>query len=466
MDLAFSVQAFDRVNVLMSHIPEFGPAVHGVQGPPIRHRQLGRGPDGGPYLSVAVLGNSLLIADSQRNRVLRLRKGVISVFAGTGEAEPRIDPDSPLRTSLPGPSNLLALRDGSVLVACLTGVVRIRTRARQGRAIVSRFVGTGKPVRASDSGSDPRMVLWQVTAMAEERDGSVLIADALGPRVFRVHPDRTVDVFAGRGIPGALIDPGPGSLGQLRTAGGLAVMKDDSVLVLDTQRNRVLRIREGRVTVFAGQDPGAEHPMALAWPITVTTLPDQSVWLLDGDPLGYARIQRITEQGVSQLVGPEADGPGIDPVHGFPGLGIRLPNAGSIWAALRDGSVVLASAPQGLLLLSPADALQARLEALVNRGKAAVRAQDLADYRQAELELAYLCEPGKRAMGAVNHAAHQSNRLEPSDLAPGLHLHADLMGIVSGYADNNDAERLRAQLALKELRKFKKERLGRRDGRL
>jgi len=128
--------------------------------------------------------------------------------------------------------------------------------------------------------------------------------------------------------------------------------------------------------------------------------------------------------------------------------------------AQRDGSLVLGS-PEGIRLLSPPDALQARLEALVEAGKAAVRAEDLSAYRQAAHNLAFLCAPGSPALGAVNHAAHDQGRLAPGGLAPRLHLIPELTKVVQDQASPDDAERLRAQLALRELRRYKKERLGR-----
>jgi len=59
------------------------------------------------------------------------------------------------------------------------------------------------------------------------------------------------------------------------------VLKDDSVLIVDAANHRVLRVRDGAVTIFAGAAPGAEHPVAPFDPYAVTVFPDGSVVLLD-----------------------------------------------------------------------------------------------------------------------------------------------------------------------------------------
>ena len=458
--------AYDRVNVLVRHIPVFGPNVHGVPGPPNRYKRNSVE----TFSSPAVLGDSLLFTDSASNRVLRLRHGVISVFAGNGQAEGPLDPNSPTNSALNAPSSLLVLRDGSVLIArdppaAMVGVdvVRIRTRPRQGEAIVSRFAGNGglQGAIAPHSALDTE-IAW-VGGMAEERDGSVLVSDPRNNRVLRVHPNATVEVVAGTGIRGDHIDPAQGPRTQLFNPNGLAVLEDDSVLVADTGNHRVLRVRPDSVTIFAGTAPEAEHPVPFDRPVALTVLPDQSVWLLEchlHEPSD--RLLRITGAEVGMLAGPADGAIAADPDHGYPGLRIETLPSSNMWTALRDGSVVIGSTSRGMLLLSPADALQALLEDLVHRGKAAVRIQNLAEYRRVELDLAYLSAPGQRALSAVNRAAYQQpSRLEPPDLQPRLHLIGDLVRIVRGYADSNGAERLRAQLALRELRKFKMERLGR-----
>jgi len=459
---ASAAHAFDRLNVLVSHVPV--PAVQGL-----RYVRF----EGDLPLPCALLGEALLFGDGPHHRILCLREGRVSVFAGNGDEGDRIDPDAPCGTALGWPDALLVLPDQSVLVShrALPDtpegdiIVRIRTRPREGEPTVSMFAGNGQPRGAVDPASALRTPLCSVEAMALAPDGSVLVCDAFGNRVLRIRPEGGVGVVAGTGAPGPHLEPASGAATQLNLPFGLAVLADGSVLIADCCNDRVLRVRNDQVTVYAGAVPAAEHPVALHYPTSLTVLPDGSVALLSWPELGVAprsnRVLHVAAQGVSLLGGDdEPDGLPLDPGH-YPGLRLMQDLISTSLVALGDGSLVIGSSYRGIRLLSPPDALQTRLEARVAQGKAAVAAGDLAGYRRAVLALAYLCAPGSRSLRAVSRGAHDLGRLEPPDLRPGLHLVAGLVKQVAAYAEGTVPERLRAQLALRELRTFKKERLGR-----
>ena len=174
----------------------------------------------------------------------------------------------------------------------------------------------------------------------------------------------------------------------------------------------------------------------------------------------------VRRQLLEQFLAPLPGGCGeVLPGPFRPGLGDQDEEGFSCLTSLADGSVILGSASLGLQLLSPLDALQERLEQLVEQGKTAVQAGDLAGFRQVELELAYLCAPSVRSFAAVNHAAHDQGRLEarkPADpdhgrpqAVPLVPVIKDLMlRHVHGYAERSLGELLRARLALRELRRY------------
>ena len=456
--------AYDRVNLLVSHLPMAGP-----DGPARYERVTPYGPR-----SVAELGDALLFLDPYRHRILRLREGRITVFAGNGEPGSRIDPDAPLGTALGRPRVLLVLRDQSVLVshewARQPGpngevVVRIRTRPRPGEPTVSLFAGNRQARGAVDPASALRTPIRCVGDLAEEPDGAILLSDYDNHRVLRVRTDGTVETVAGTGVPGRGLAPASGPATQLNHPHALVALKDGSVLIADTQNTRILRVRQGAVTVYAGQAPGAEHPMPLAYVQALSALPDGSVAMMERGwddwvhRMSY-RLVHFTTGRASLIAGRDLGNLPLDPQH-CPGLALHSASDHVSLAPLGDGSLVIGLAPFGLRLLSPPDALQTTLEELVTQGKAAVQAGDLAAYRRAALALAYLCAPASQALRAADHAAHDLGRLEPRALEARLHLPPELVKAIQDQAEPHWTERLRAQLALRELRRYRKERLGR-----
>ena len=464
-----SAQAFDRLNLLLSHVAAPGPSLDGVPGPPQPAPLAIHGAS-----SVGVLGEALLFTDPVRHRVLSLRDDTVTVFAGTGEPGALIDPASALQTRLFKPGQLLVLEDQSVLVSrrvpsnAFQGgfqVLRIRTRPQPGQATVSVFAGNGQVHGPIVAGSALASPLGFIGAMAQERDGSVLLVEGFR-RILRVRPDATIEVVASStGIGTSQLAPGPGLRIQLSHPCAVTALADASILVSDRGNHQVLRIRSGAVTVQAGSGPGAEQPLS-GRPGAISAHPDGSVWLVEHAGFAAYRLLRGTTTGVTLLGGnaPAQAGLDLDPRF-VPGLGDQDEEGFSCLTSLADGSVILGSASLGLQLLSPLDALQERLEQLVEQGKTAVQAGDLAGFRQVELELAYLCAPSVRSFAAVNHAAHDQGRLEarkPADpdhgrpqAVPLVPVIKDLMlRHVHGYAERSLGELLRARLALRELRRY------------
>jgi len=470
---AASAHAFDRMNVLVHEVPLLDAPPPAMELPWQREGHLPLRPFG---VCAAGLGEALLMTDRARDRILRLEDGDITALAGRAQYQHLLFPNAPPQAALGTPQRLLVLRDQSVLVSHNVGkggasvVVRIHPGLLPQAAAFSVFAGNGKNGWVIDPASAPGTSLGQVTSMVQERDGSVLLAELHANRVLRIGPDGQVRVLAGTGIAGDLVDPASGGNTQLSDPQGLAVLADGSVLIAD--QRRVLRVRNHAVTVYAGAAPIAEHAIELRSPRAIAVLPDGSVCLLDHGLAGEcARLLRITAQGVSQMAGPNLGGVTLEPGYRPDGNEGDLTFCASM-IALRDGSLVLGPGLHGVLLFSPADALQTRLEALVDQGKAAVRAmadpdqaavraEKLQAYGRAELELTCLTVPSSNLLRAVNRSARDQLRLEPPDLEPSLHLVPRLVQMVSEYANSDVAERWRAQLALKELRKFKKDWLGR-----
>ena len=89
--------------------------------------------------------------------------------------------------------------------------------------------------------------------VAIDRDGNILIADALYHRIRRVTPDGTITTIAGNGIPSFLGDGGPATAANLQYPTGVALDHDGNVFIADAANHRIRRIDpDGTITTVAG----------------------------------------------------------------------------------------------------------------------------------------------------------------------------------------------------------------------
>jgi DNA-binding beta-propeller fold protein YncE len=136
-------------------------------------------------------------------------------------------------------------------------------------------------------------------ALAEEADGSLLVADSRNHRLRRIAPNGRVSTLAGSGadgVGGAAV--GPAASARFRYPSGVAVSGDGTVFISDTGNHRICRLKAGQVEVFAGGASGSadgigstakfNHPGALAF--------DRAgvLWVWDN---GNRRLRRIGGEG-------------------------------------------------------------------------------------------------------------------------------------------------------------------------
>jgi hypothetical protein len=475
---AASAHAFGQMNPLLQRVPVPGQVIGGAQRPAGLERLSFDGCNG-----MAILGGKLLFVDEQRNRVLCLQDGALSLFAGKGGTGQAIDPTSALQTEVARPQSLLVLKDQSVLVVCRvdphgsevrTVVLRIRTQVQQGEATVSVFAGSGQgggdivPASARDT------PLGHVPSLAQERDGSVLLVDASRSQILRVRPSGTIEVAVKRVPEGVTRDPESHHLNVVNRPSSIAVAADDSILVCcKGHPGYVLRIQNNVTTLYAGEQPGAEYPIPIGFPDAIGTDADGTVWIVDRPVGADPHIYRIApDRGIALIAGPAPDRayPGVD-FHRNYVSSLSNEQMGAIRSLtpLPDGSLLLGSTAWGMHILSPGDAYQRHLKELANQGKAAVLAGKVEAFSEVERALAYLCAPSNRSFAAVNHAAHDLGRLEPVQPAkpdqgrpealPLKPVMRDLMPVLHGFAAGNLGEQLRAQLVLMELRQYRRDHL-------
>ena len=151
----------------------------------------------------------------------------------------------------------------------------------------SIYVSDGGKLRRVDPGRPPVTVArvapaFEIGPVAVTRTGDVVYATAYA--LYRLH--------GGKGTPSQIAT---GTV--LSGPHGIAVAADDSLLLADTDRNRILRIRSNAVTTFA----------KLGHPRGIDVAPDGTVYAAAADA---HRIARYTASGKRLgFVGPRFDDP-------------------------------------------------------------------------------------------------------------------------------------------------------------
>jgi hypothetical protein len=191
--------------------------------------------------------------------------GVARVVAGViGESHAIAFPDSaaPGRaTGMPigSPAGVVGREDGGFL---FTDLLRRRVGAVTPDGQLTWPVGRGVCANPGPAGTAPRaLCLALPVALAAAPDGTLLIADAAGHRVYRYDPAADqVAVVLGTGTQGLAADGAVASQAPTARPAAVAVGPDGGVYVAEAGNHRVRLIRLGpdSIDTFAGT--GVAHP--------------------------------------------------------------------------------------------------------------------------------------------------------------------------------------------------------------
>ena len=322
---------------------------------------------------------------------------------------------------------------------------------------VSEFASWGQPGGQGGLLQDEG---FQPSALVAYRNGSVLVGGEATGKVLRLR-DGLVDLL-------------PGLEEPLGSKPFLLELADGSILGTSRDRDSILRVAgNGEVHLFAGYVPEdeetqPEHPFNWRG-LNMGGLclgRDGSVLVQVGSPRGTENplgpsVVRIGDGAISLVAGPqpslaqrEGELPLLWPFYrgACPVLPVEsshfpaLPPGSSVIAAeLTDGTLLFSSL-KGIMLISPADALQTTLEQMVERGKAALNQGRSADWQAVKHELEALSQPFEATLAAVSKEGGHGRLTRKKGPA----LYKDLVQHIAGFA-NHPMERLRARLALMEL---------------
>jgi len=198
--------------------------------------------------SVAVdAAGNVYFSDSSNQRIRKIStNGTITTVAGNGTDGFSGDGGLAVNAAISFPLGLAVDGAGNIYFADANNN---RVRKVSPTGIITTFAGNGQARFAGDGGTAFNASLnipWDVTVDA---GGNVYIADAGNNRVRKVDSSGTISTFAGTGIDGFSGDGGPAAQAALNFPWGLATDPSGAVYIADRANNRVRKIGGGAIIV-------------------------------------------------------------------------------------------------------------------------------------------------------------------------------------------------------------------------
>jgi len=173
--------------------------------------------DNGPAYRASIAGptgvavddqGTLYIADRNNNRIRSVDpQGMITTIAGTGQQDYNGDAEVARETNLHLPFGVALKPDGSLLVIDRSHY-RIRSVDLK-RGSIKTIAGNGKKMFAGDGGPATGATLSFPHGIAVDRNDNVLISDKGNYRIRKISPNGTIQTIAGNGIRGNIGDGKP-----------------------------------------------------------------------------------------------------------------------------------------------------------------------------------------------------------------------------------------------------------------
>lgn len=245
------------------------------------------------------------IADAGTGRVRVVAPdGTIGTLAGTGSAYgPNGDGGPATQARLGSIESISFGPDGSLYIA---DVFATRVRRVDPTGVISTFAGGGDAdPRDGGPATDVRLGYW-ITDVHAAADGSVLISDYSDSTVWRVTPDGMIDPFVGTGYHGFYGDGGPADDAELYRPLDVVTDAVGNVYIADNGNDRVRIVDpSGTIRTFAGGgrgtvgdgDGGPATQARLSDVVSLAMGPGGSLLLSDG-----SRIREVPPSGVIRTI--------------------------------------------------------------------------------------------------------------------------------------------------------------------
>ncbi|GAA3766382.1 hypothetical protein GCM10022270_28070 [Terriglobus aquaticus] len=218
--------------------------------------------------------------------------------------------------------------------------------------------GTGSAGYGGDGNSASAAQLAAPSAMARDAQGNIFLADTRNHRIRRIAAaDGTISTIAGTGVQGFAGDEGPATQAQLDSPGGVAVLTDGTLVIVDTHNHRLRRVdAAGNIHTIAGTgtrgysgDGAAATAAQLNGPLGVAAGLAGDLYIADA---GNHCIRHLGADGTISTVA--GDGTQGDAIDGAPATSthLNLPVAVTVRA---DGSVLITDRGSNRILILQTD---------------------------------------------------------------------------------------------------------------
>src|SRR5205823_3746873 len=229
------VRRIDAASGIITSLAGTGEAAYGGDGGPAALAE----PNG---LAFDAAERHLYITDvaDNRVRVIDLATGTITTFAGTGVAEHNGDGGKAAAAGTFGARAVKVGRDGTVYILERQGSSLRAVNPANG--IITTIAGTTARGYGGDGGPALDAVFDAPKEMAIDRDGSLLIVDTENHAIRRI--DRTTGIVSNLagGRLGTGGDGGPATMAGLDRPHGAVVGPDGAIYIGDTNNHRIRKV--------------------------------------------------------------------------------------------------------------------------------------------------------------------------------------------------------------------------------
>jgi DNA-binding beta-propeller fold protein YncE len=275
--------------------------------------EAGYGGDGGPAIQASMnepygiaidRAGNIFVADRLNRRIRRIDAAnrSITTLAGTGEAAYSGDGGPAARAGLAEPNGLALDADQRHLYIADVADHRVRI-VDLSSGTIATFAGTGQPEHGGDDGPAAEARIFGARAVKLGPDGTIYILERQGSSLRAVDAATgiitTIAGTTGRGYSG---DGGPALAAVFDAPKEMAIDRDGSLLIVDTENHAIRRIDHGAgvVTTIAGGrkggggDGGLAAEAGLDRPHGAVVGPDGAVYI--GDTNNH-RIRKMVRSG-------------------------------------------------------------------------------------------------------------------------------------------------------------------------